>query len=157
MKKLAIAVSILLLGLISYSLFGPKPDDRDQILTALKDSIAASKEGRTGSVLELLSRNFKLNGEGINGSQVVSMINKYRPNISISNKNPDIDGDKAVIRSSAALEVSLPPLTLNLDRVSLNFERQQTFHWMIIPSHDWKLVSVSIPDDVMQQVMSSMN
>ncbi len=136
----ALVVLRVAIGLSSH------PSDQQQIQTALDDSIQASREGRPGGVLDLLSKNLTFNGEDASGyqGQVAQFIKKQRPDVTVVQPNPIVTGDEAQIVSPVNITVSLlgQTKTFNLKDVILTFHREQTMKFLIFPTTRWELTEV---------------
>lgn len=151
-----VAIAVALLAFVGYGLFAPSPSDEEQIKAALAESLKAGKEGRPGSVLELLSRNFKVNEEQVVGRRDIGQyIRDYKPNIEIRNQTPTVSGDSAEIVSPAKVSISVPPVSIDIRQVTLGFKKEHTTRMLIFPAKDWKLESVTVPEEVVGEVMAT--
>lgn len=148
-----IFVGVAALAFVGYGLFAPQPSDEDLIKTALADSLRAGKEGRPGSVLELLSQNFTVNNAGSPGrGAIAKAIKDYKPDIEISNQSPTISGSSARIESPAKVSVSLPPMSLDIRQVNLDFQREDGRRLLFFPARAWKLTNVTVPDEIVNEL-----
>ena len=135
-----------------------QPSDQQLIQTALADSIKASKEGRPGGVMDLLSKNLTLNDMDTspNRGQIAKFIKENQPDVNVENKHAVIAGDEAQIISPVALEMNFlgQKMSRNIDEVTLIFKRESDMEYLIFPTKKWKLAEVRAPDDAVQQLMS---
>src|SRR3712207_3308413 len=97
-SKLALAIFgvlvLLIGGRIIYGLL-TRPDDQTLIAQALDESIEASKEGRPGGVLDLLSEELKLNEQQVGTKrQIADYIRRFRPEVTVENKKALVTGDE---------------------------------------------------------------
>lgn len=146
---------VLIIGGALYLLLAPGPSDADQIRTALRESIKASKEGRPGGVIEYLSDSFTVNGQSYgNTAQIAQTIRQYKPDVTVESDDPVVVGDVATITTPVTLEQSLMHVSLKVSSVTFTFHREAGTSWLIIPTKRWKLEGVSIPPEVIQQVSS---
>jgi hypothetical protein len=134
------------------------PSDQELIQTALAESIKASKEGRPGGVMDLLSRNLKLNDMDTSGNrgQIAQFIRENQPDVNVENKHAVIAGDEAQIISPVQLEMNFlgNKMSRNLDEVTLIFKRESDMEYLIFPTKKWKLAEVRVPEDAVQQLMA---
>ncbi|HMS54796.1 MAG TPA: hypothetical protein PKA27_05305 [Fimbriimonadaceae bacterium] len=154
MKKLGILAVLLLAG-IGYMIFKPGPSDAELIKAALKDSIEAGKEGRPGSVLDLLSRNFTVNEEFAGGrANIAKFIRESKPNLTIENPEPNVSGVSATIDSPARIELRFPAVGFNVREVNLKFRKESGTSFLIFPTKVWKLESATVPPEVVTELAS---
>ncbi len=126
-----------------------RKSDREQIQEALMESISASKEGRPGGVMELLSRNLKLNNIDIDRqNEIAKFIREQKPDIAMDSMEPAISGDKAVIKSPVHIKYGIGNIggTWDLPDVKLTFKRENATQWGFIPVKAWKLEKVEMPE-----------
>lgn len=135
-------------------LFGSETDEQ-QIDKALKNSIQASKEGRAGGVLEYLSRDFALNEQKFSGMQISQRIKESKPNVEVLNPKPTIGTDgTATIESPVKLSLSLPPISLDLQKVTITFEREDARRMLFFPTKQWRMKEVRVSDETYQELSS---
>lgn len=143
----AIAILIVLIGVRVVVGLKPQEDDRTAIRRVLSESIAASREGRPGGVMDKLSSGLKVNNEeaGSNLREVANFIKKQRPEIVVSNPNPIVTGDEARITSPVEMSVSFLGQTRNihLKDVTLLFRREDARTFGVVPTKTWKLAEVT--------------
>lgn len=150
-----ILIGVAVIGFVGYGLFAPQPSDEEQIKSALAESLKAGKEGRPGSVLELLSDNFKVNNAQSPGTGAIAKaIRDYRPTIEIANQTPSVVSDQATIKSPATVSVSIPPMSLSIREMTLGFRKEEGRRLLIFPAKSWKLESVTVPDSVVNEISS---
>ena len=153
MKKVAWVAGIVLVLLIAVRVaigFGASPSDQAQIQKALQDSIQASKEGKPGGVMDLLSSQIKFNQQDAGGNMgsVAQFIKNQRPDVEVTNQQAIVTGDTAQITSPVNLKLDFlgQQRTVHLKNVVLIFKREATTHWLILPSKTWKLAEIDAPD-----------
>jgi hypothetical protein len=134
------------------------PNDQELIQTALADSIKASKEGRPGGVMDLLSDKLKLNEMDTSGNrrQIAQFIKENQPDVNVLNKKAVIAGDEAQIISPVQLELNFlgQKVSRNMDEVTLVFRKESDREYLIFPTTKWKLAEVRVPEDAVQQLMA---
>jgi hypothetical protein len=121
--------------------------DSEQIRQALVESIESSKEGRPGSVLDLLSKEFTLNDEAPPSvREIARIVRDARPKVEIANWTAEIRGDTAEMVTDVTLSLSGPfQISTKLPEVHLEFEKESTVKWLVIPAKQWKLKRVYVP------------
>lgn len=158
MKRLILivaAVVVVLIGVrVIMSLNGP--DDKTLVREALTESIKASKEGRPGGVMDKISNKLTVNGdERFSSGQIIQFIKDAKPNVTVLRPEPIVTGDEARITSPVTLNVSMPggnEINQKLDNVTLIFEKEDAMTWLVIPSKQWRLKEVTLPEDFMSQL-----
>lgn len=139
-----------------FVLFDEEPSDRTKIQTALEESLEAGKEGRPGSALELLARDFEVNGYAPGNGEIGRLIKEYKPDIAVLEPEPQIDGNRAQIVSPVKLTLTRPVKQgFDIQNVRFSFVRQRATKWLFFPTTAWKLRRVTLPDDVAQQIGSA--
>lgn len=135
------------------TLFGDSASDRDQIVSALNESIEAGKEGRSGSIVDLLSAQFEVNGYQPGSREVSRMVKEFKPDVEVLDVEPIISGDSAEVNSPVKLKLSFPVAkSFQIDDVKFTFEREPGTTMLIFPAKKWKLRSVELPADAMAQL-----
>ena len=132
-------------------------DDTTMIRESLRESLAASRKGEPGSVLDLLSSSIKVNGEAQDGArrQVADFIRKQKPDIKVANQTPIVTGDEARITSPVTITASIPVLgdqTFNLKDVVLTFQKETAREYLVIPVKKWRLTGVTAPPDALSSL-----
>lgn len=154
LTKIAVASGtaiVLIVGLIASGVCGG-PSDGELIDQALTESVAASREGRPGGVLEYLSKNFSVNDEQFGTRDIAKTIRDLKPNVELESRKPLIAGDSATITSPVRLSVSLPPVSYTISQVTLSFSKEESRKWLIFPAKQWRLTKVEIPAEVVEEV-----
>ncbi len=151
MKNKAVGITLVIggLALIGFALLMRRPDDRTLILESLKESILASKEGRSGSVLEYLSKDIKLNGtELFNRGEVAKFIKNAQPEVEVVNAEPVIDGDEAIIESPVRVKMKVAVFTAPAFEVDakIRFRREIGHEYLVVPVTRWRIVNVEATD-----------
>lgn len=140
--------------ILRLTLFADRTPDRILIQQALKESIEAGKEGRPGSVVELLSREFEVNGYKPGASEVSRLVKQYKPEVEVLNQEPSVLGDRADLVSPVRLKlkVAVASQSFDIKDVKFQFEKEHGTQWLFFPTKEWKLRSVELPEDVMNQL-----
>jgi len=149
-----VAALVVILGIrIGISAMS-KPDDQKLIQAALKESIEASKEGRPGGVLDLLSDNLKFNSQDltVNKSQIARFIHDNKPDVEVKDQKALVTGDEARIVSP--VELTLGPFGhRTMNEVTLVFNKEAAREFLIVPTHRWRLVDVRVPDTALTDML----
>lgn len=144
---MAVAALLLVLRL---TIFAPQPDDQKLIQQALHDSLQASREGRPGGVLDILSTKFKINDQQP-GSRwdIAKFIRDNKPEIDVANNLATISGDKAEIVTPVHVKVSFLNQTWdqNVNNVTLVFQKEEGHRYVVFPTTEWHLTDVLVPDN----------
>jgi len=138
-----VGCAAFLLLLATPFLFQPK--DQDLINQALKESVDASREGRSGSVMEYLSRSLKYNEIPVeNRAEVARYIRNSKPEIYLENTAALINGDSAQVVTPADLRVAVGPMpvTLHIDRVVITLGRETGTRFLVLPAPIWRIREV---------------
>ncbi|HWD41121.1 MAG TPA: hypothetical protein VG944_19895 [Fimbriimonas sp.] len=126
-----------------------RPSDQEQIRKALDDSIKASKEGRPGGVMDLMSNHLTYNEQDTSSAmgQVAQVIKKQRPDVTVDDETASISGDNAQITSPVDLTLEFlgQKRTFHIKDVVLKFHKEPATEWLVIPTTQWKLVEVQAP------------
>lgn len=155
-KKVMIGgiVGIALLAYVAVGLFAPQPSDNELIGQALDEAIKAGKEGRPGSVIDFLASDFEVNGERFSTGEIANRIRKMKPDMKFSNRTPNIDGDKADLKSAVTLSLSIGP-GMTIDNVEVIFEKRPATRMLIFPAKKWQVTDVNVPQEAFEQFGSS--
>ena len=140
---------VVALVILRFTLFAPQPNDQQQITQALNDSIEASKEGRAGGVLDLLSAKFKVNDQEPNHFDIAKFIRNNKPDITVYNTNAVINGDTARIDTSVEVKISIlkQDFDQKIDNVTLVFQKEDARKFLVIPTTAWHLTDVEVPNN----------
>jgi hypothetical protein len=139
----------LVAGLLQL-LLASGPSDEKLIRDALQESLRASKEGRPGGVVELLSDQLQFNEEMVpNKRQIAQFVRDSRPEVSVSEKSLEVRGERALMVADVSVRLATP-LGFNLDRifrdVQLQFRKEPGTRLLILPDSKWRLYRVLAPD-----------
>lgn len=131
-----------------------RPSDQQQIETAMKEAIQASREGRPGGVVDLLSRNLTVNDQQVNVERrmIADYVRSNRPEVEVLEPQAQITGTEGRIVSPVTL--SLGPLSKTMKEVTLIFKKEPASEFGFIPTDKWRLVEVRVPDASLQDFMS---
>ncbi|MEQ1822486.1 MAG: hypothetical protein ABL949_08250 [Fimbriimonadaceae bacterium] len=138
------ALALLTFIAFGMGLFGA-PSDQELIQKALDNAVKAGQEGRPGSVIEFLANDFEINGEKYRMGQIAEQIKKLKPKAEFANRVPSVSGDSATLVSNIKLSVSLPPVNVDVDEVTVEFEKRSARKWLIFPDKQWQLTRVTVP------------
>jgi hypothetical protein len=132
-----------------------KPDDPKLIQLALTEAIQASREGKPGGVMDLLSQNLKLNGTDVaaNANQIRDFIRKQHPDITVDDPSPQITGNEARIVSPVQLDFGLIGKR-SVPDVTMIFRKEDATEYLIIPTRKWRLTEVMAPDYAVAEFVS---
>jgi hypothetical protein len=150
---IGIGVLLVVIGL-TYYLAQPKGSDADQINADLKSAVAASKSGQAGSVLDLLSRAFEVNGAHPAMADVAQAIRRYKPECDVEPGTLSVSGDDATMESQVRVHGALlgSGFDTTIKQVRLDFRREGTLAWGVVPIRAWRLRSINVdgplPDDL---------
>jgi len=143
--------ALIILGLL-WILLGPKPNDQEQIKEALNNAIQASKEGRPGGVLDYIADTIEVNGAKYrSGQEVANAIKKYKPDVKVQKMDPVVNGDKGTITSDVQLSIAIK--TISIPNVTFKFGKEQGHKWLVVPTNDWKLEGVDLPQESVDAIV----
>lgn len=145
------AIAALTFIAFGMGLFGA-PSDEELIQTALDTAIKAGQEGRPGSVIEFLANDFQVNEQRFSMGQIAERIKSLKPKAEFANRKPTITGDTASLTSDIKLSVSLPPMNVDVDKVTVEFEKRSARKWLIFPTRQWQLTKVIVPAESYERV-----
>jgi len=151
MSKFALGVLALLVlvvgGRFIYGIVN-KPDDKTMIQQALADAVQASKEGRSGSVIDKIADNFNVNGEHPGRQQIADIVRKNHPEVEIQNTDPVITGDSAQITSDVTVKLNVlgSEHDLTFKDAQLVFTKEAGTDWLIIPATKWRLSAARVSE-----------
>lgn len=150
-----LGVLVLLVGVkVGLTLFRSH-DDLKEIRQALDESIQASREGRPGGVMDLLSSSLTLNGEQApDARRIAQTIRDQKPDVTVQKLDPVVTGEKAVMLSPVDLKVNIlgAGTSFHLDEVTLVFRKESAQEWLVIPTQKWRLTEVHLPSDAFEQL-----
>ncbi|MGV3618657.1 MAG: hypothetical protein ACO1SV_25320 [Fimbriimonas sp.] len=139
-------VLVLLVVRIGISMAN-RPDDQKLIERALAEAVEASKEGRPGGVMDLLSRNLKINNQevGANGRDIAQFVRDQKPDVDVLEPKAQIIGEEGRIVSPVDVDFGLFGKR-NLKEVTLIFKKEEGTEYLVIPVTKWRLVQVDVPE-----------
>lgn len=150
--KVKTGVIVVLAGVIAVlvaarlGLFSSKVSDQELIESALTDSLAAAKEGRSGAVLDFVSNQFTAHTDfPLDRSQIAKYVRENHPEVDVLNKTATISSESAVIVTPVLVRVPFGPgadYSHKFKDVKLTFKKEDSLQWLIIPSKKWRLVEV---------------
>lgn len=159
MKRTILIVAAIVVALIAVRVVMSfnGPSDEQLVRDALAESIKASKEGRAGGVIDYLSDKLTINGMDVGGDkrQILQYIKNSRPDITVSQPDPVVNGSEARITSPVTVKFSGPlgtgDFNQSIDNVTLVFAKEDSMKWLVIPSKQWRLTEVKLPENVAGQ------
>jgi len=151
-KAALVFLGLTVIGLlINFFFFSNRASDTELIQQALKDSIQASKEGRAGGVLDLLSTEFEVNQMRFTNIREISrVIRDMKPKVEIANWEPVVRGDSATLITPVTL--SLLTVSRTIPEVRMEFQKEDTMNWLVIPTKKWKLRRVRVSEEVLRSL-----
>jgi hypothetical protein len=103
--------------------------------------------------MDLLSDNLKYNeiDTSPNRNQIAKFIRDSRPDVSVTNPIAAVNGDDAKIVSPVDMNVSFlgQVRSFKLNQVTLDFHKEPARQFLIFPSTQWRLVSVTAPENAL--------
>lgn len=143
---------MLAAALLAPALVGPS--DKELIRQTMAEAVKAGREGRPGGVLESLSRSIRYNDMPVEDPRAVAeFVRKSKPDVTLLNPEPTIEGSQATIVSPVTLTLRYGPvpMTQTIPDVRFVLRREVGTRWLFIPAPKWRLVSieaagVGIPD-----------
>ncbi len=157
--KPLVIIGVVLVALIAIRLIVTRinqPSDQEQIQTALQESIEASREGRPGGVMDLLSANLRVNDIQAGATnQVRQFIRNSKPDVHLANKQAIVTGDEARIVSPVDLDLDYLGVKkqVHIDEATLVFHREDAREWLVIPTKKWRLSEVRVRDTFLGQFL----
>jgi hypothetical protein len=149
----ALALVIVLVPVLMILARDTRPDDV-LIREALQESLQASREGRPGGVLDLLSQKFKINDvPGLSRQQIARYIRDSKPLVEISNQTPIIHGDTAEIVSDVTVDAKISEFGFNtrfqrtFSNVKMVFAKEGSTKFLFVPAKTWRLTDVVLSGD----------
>ena len=145
----------MLLGLRIGISMSQRPSDETQIKQALADALDASKNGKPGAVMDLLSKQLKFNDESVSDkSPIGKLIRESHPDIKVLDEKVLVTGDEARMRSPVDFSANIfgQHLQQRIDDVTLVFQKEETRDYLLIPASKWRLVEVRLPENQVPNV-----
>lgn len=146
--RVGIAFLLAIVVIIGGIFVASQPSDEDLIQRALDESIEASRKGQPGGVFEHLSRSFTYNEKPITSRGDVSRyINELRPDITLLDRTPQIDGSRATIQTDVHLSIGILNYRQELivPNTDIELRRETGTRWGFLPSPRWRVVRVEAP------------
>jgi hypothetical protein len=147
------ALVLLLVLRVGISLSN-RPSDQVLIERALDEAIQASKEGRPGGVLDLLSANLKVNDQliGASNREIANFVRDQKPDVKVLEPSARIIGEEGRIVSLVDLDLGILGVR-RLKEVTMIFRREEATELVFIPTTKWRLVEVRVPDSTISDFM----
>jgi hypothetical protein len=144
-----IAAALFLVGIKVALTLTRHPSDETLIQQALNDSLEASRKGQPGGVLDLLSKEIKVNQQTFSdSSSIAGFIRNSRPDITLTDRHVLVTQDEARIVSP--VDLSLLGQSWHLDKVTLVFHREEARGFLFLPTTKWQLTEVRLPENQLQ-------
>lgn len=124
------------------------PSDEELIRQAIDESTEASREGRSGGVLEYLSKSISFNGMPVaDRSEISRYIRLSRPEVTFGEFSPVIAGDEATVTADVAVKMDFQGLNLDetIPGVEVKLAKETAYRWIFVPSAKWRITDVSAP------------
>jgi hypothetical protein len=146
-KGFAIVGALMMIGLAVFiGLNGPqRASDADLISQALDEALQGAKEGKPGPVLDFISGQATLDGQGgASNAQIAEFIRKNKPEVNIPQRTPKIRGDEAAIVSPVTVNVQVLTFKqdLKIENVVIRLKRESATKWGVFPTSRWRIASV---------------
>jgi hypothetical protein len=156
-KTLAVAgvVVAIFAGLLIFRAL-TRPSDETLIQEALAESIKASREGRAGGVMDLLSQELRVNDiDPGTRAQIARMVREWKPDVEVVDPTPLVTGDEARIVSDVDLKIGFigPKIERRIPEVTLLFRRETGREWLVLPADRWRLYRVFAPPEATQDFL----
>lgn len=145
MKRWVLAVLCLAVVLVLAAPAIFAPNDRQLVIEALDEAVAAGREGRPGGVMEHLSKSIKYNNVPLEDrAAVADFIRNGKPDVYVLNKVPVVTGDTATIHSPVRVDFRYGPLNVSqtVEDVKFEFKKEMGTRWVIVPAPKWRLTSI---------------
>ncbi|MBS1717589.1 MAG: hypothetical protein JSS72_07645 [Armatimonadetes bacterium] len=131
------------------NVFGPS--DETLIKRAIHTAEQASHDGEPGGVLEILSKNFKVNDVNPGSKpQIMNFIRNSHPDIHVGDGQLTVSDEEA--RYVAPVSLKIDFMGFNIDRtvpdINLIFEKETEHAFIFLPVKSWKLREVILPKEL---------
>lgn len=138
-------VLVIALGAV-YFLAQPKGTDAEQIWATLHGAEKSGREGKPGSLLDLLSKAFAIDGTQPRRSEIADVVRRFRPDCVVGQADPVVDKDHAELVAPIDVRGSLfgQSTAVAIKGARLTFAREWGLNWGFIPVRVWKLSSVDL-------------
>ena len=145
MKKILIALPIIVLIGVMASGFIFAPSDQELITRALKNSTDAAAQGEPSDVLKYLSKSFTYDGEATHGAEISKVIHQAKPDIAIMETTARIEGDSATVVTPVDVKLNYMGLDINktIPNVNIELKKETSFKWLFVPEPRWRITSVT--------------
>lgn len=155
----AVVAVVVVLGAVRIGIGLSQPqDDQKAIQKALDESLQASREGRPGGVLDLLSNDLKVNDQSSPAStqQIAKFIHDQKPDVTVENPKAFVSGDDATITSPVDLKLDFlgQNMSQRIDGVTLQFHKENAHAFLIFPTKKWVLTDVRVPQSALGNLTS---
>lgn len=151
---MVLALVVVLLGL-RLTVFAPKPDDTTLVRAALAESVLASREGRAGGVLDVLSTDFKVNEDQVGNYRrdIAKFIRDSRPDLEVTNQDVLVNETDGTARIVSPVHVKIDFLgqkrDFTLKEVTMVFRKEDARNYLVIPTRKWRLVQAFVPTEAL--------
>jgi hypothetical protein len=145
MRAAAVVLAALAVAGIVFQIFRSGPSDQEAITEAVLQAAQASREGQPGGVMERLSRSLTYNGVPVSErGELARFIQESKPNVVFDTTQATIQGETAVIRTGARVDLRLgpAPVSQRLENVTIVLAKETGFRWLVLPTPKWRVVSV---------------
>lgn len=149
MRKWIIASISVALPTLALLFVLTAPTDEELIRRALNESAEASREGRSGGVIDHLSRSLTFNGTLVTDRQeIAKYVRMSRPEVKFSHYTPVIDEDHARVVTDVYIKMEFQQLKFDetIQQVEIEFAKESGLRWLFLPGKKWRITSISGPD-----------
>lgn len=149
--KVWIAVGVLaiaLVGILVLQTYAFGPSDEEKVVAAMEEAIEAARNGEAGPVLDLLSRRMTFNEATVtNRTEIARYIRLAQPEFEVHDPRPVIYDETAHVVSPVTVRFTIMGNTQSseIPQVRLEFERELTTRYLILPVSRWRLTTVESP------------
>lgn len=144
--KISIICPLALVGILFAKAWLGRPTDEQAIQAELTSAIKASREGRSGVVMDFISSKFKMTGAEVDPSnpQIAKFIKDARPDVEILNPQPAITGNTALIQSKVNVKMKMAMVSAGEMTVDakIYLERETAREWLFIPVPKWRITKI---------------
>jgi len=148
-RKLIIGVLVVAVLALLVRVFAFGPSDSELIKESLKRSTEAARRGEASAVMDRLSRSLSYNESPVGDrNDIVKVIRLSKPEVTLGDVNPKIDGNTAVVTTSAHVKIEYSALNMNQDipKVTIKLQKETSFKYLIVPTPKWRITEVTIDE-----------
>lgn len=102
--------------------------------------------------MEYISNDLSIGGETPGSRNIIDAVKKLRPDLTLTNQDPVINGDSATVKTNVNVTLSFPPQTFNVKDVSIHLKRESSHRLLIFPASDWIIESIDVAPDRLDEI-----